>query len=48
MVVLLRKPEAWDVVHLLYQFSSFANVQLFKPQKKHAVLSTFYLVAKNV
>jgi 23S rRNA U2552 (ribose-2'-O)-methylase RlmE/FtsJ len=48
MVVLLRKPEAWDVVHLLYQFSSFANVQLFKPQKKHAVRSTFYLVAKNV
>jgi hypothetical protein len=48
MVVLLRRPEAWDVVHLLYQFSSFANIQLFKPQKKHAIRSTFYLVAKNI
>jgi 23S rRNA U2552 (ribose-2'-O)-methylase RlmE/FtsJ len=48
MVVLLRRPEVWDVVHLLYQFDSFANVQLFKPQKKHAVRSTFYLVAKDV
>jgi hypothetical protein len=48
MVVLLRKPEEWDVVCLLYQFSSFADIQLFKPHKKHAVRSTFYLVAKNV
>ncbi|KAK7178167.1 hypothetical protein PSPO01_15780 [Paraphaeosphaeria sporulosa] len=48
MVVLLRKPENWDVLRLLHQFSSFADIQLFKPQKKHAVRSTFYLVANNV
>ncbi|KAF2820813.1 hypothetical protein CC86DRAFT_459435 [Ophiobolus disseminans] len=48
MVVLLRKPEACDVVHLLHQFSSCADIQLFKPHKKHAIRSTFYLVAKNV
>ncbi|KAL5411299.1 hypothetical protein PMIN04_010310 [Paraphaeosphaeria minitans] len=48
MVVLLRKLENWDVLRLLHQFSSFADIQLFKPQKKHAVRSTFYLVAKNV
>ncbi|KAE9967586.1 hypothetical protein EG327_011384 [Venturia inaequalis] len=48
MVVLLRRPDAWDVVHLLHQFDSFAEIQLFKPAKKHAVRSTFYLVAKNV
>jgi hypothetical protein len=48
MAVLLRRPDAWDVVHLLHQFNTFANVQLFKPYKKHAVRSTFYLVAKNV
>jgi hypothetical protein len=48
MAVLLRRPDAWDVVHLLHQFNSFANIQLFKPYKKHAVRSTFYLVAKNV
>ncbi|KAH6691816.1 hypothetical protein BKA61DRAFT_647904 [Leptodontidium sp. MPI-SDFR-AT-0119] len=48
IAVLLRRPDAWDVVHLLRQFNSFANIQLFKPYKKHAVRSTFYLVAKNV
>jgi hypothetical protein len=48
IVVLLRRPDAWDVVHILHQFSSFANIQLFKSDKKHAVRSTFYLVAKNV
>jgi len=48
MVVLLRRPDAWETVRLLYQFDSFSNIQLFKPRKKHAVRSTFYLVAKNV
>ncbi|PVI00746.1 hypothetical protein DM02DRAFT_642232 [Periconia macrospinosa] len=48
MVVLLRRPDVWDVLHILRQFDSFANIQLFKPHKKHAVRSTFYLVAKNV
>lgn len=48
MVVLLRRPDVWDVVFLLYQFDSFAKIRLFKPCKKHAVRSTFYLVAKDV
>ena len=48
MVVSLRRPDAWEIAHLLHQFNSFANIQLFKPYKKHAVRSTFYLVAKNV
>jgi hypothetical protein len=48
MVVLLRRPDVWDVVHLLHQFNYFADIQLFKPHKKHALRSTFYLVAKNV
>lgn len=48
MVVLLRRPDAWDTAHLLHQFNSFANIQLSKPSRKHAVRPTFYLVAKNV
>jgi hypothetical protein len=48
MVVLLKKPEAWSTARLLSQFSSFADIQLCKPKKKHAERSTFYLVAKNV
>jgi len=48
MVVLLRRPDTWETACLLYQFDSFSNIQLFKPRKKHAVRSTFYLVAKNI
>lgn len=48
MVVLLRRPDAWEIVHLLHQFNSFADIRLFKPFRKHAVRSTFYLVAKNI
>ena len=48
LVMLLHKLEAWDTTELLYQFSQFSSVQLFKPQKKHAIRSSFYLVAKNV
>ncbi|KAF1970794.1 hypothetical protein BU23DRAFT_472800 [Bimuria novae-zelandiae CBS 107.79] len=29
-------------------FSKFSNVRLFKPRKKHAVRSSFYMVATNV
>jgi hypothetical protein len=48
MVVLLRRPDTWDVLHLLHRFNSFADIQLFKPCRKYAVRSIFYLVAKNV
>lgn len=48
MVMLLHKIEAWHNVELLYLFSQFSSVQVFKPEKKHAIRSSFYLVAKNV
>jgi hypothetical protein len=48
MVVLLRKPDAWDMFRLLHQFNSFSKIKLFKPYKKHNIKSTFYLVAKNI
>ena len=46
--MLLHKIEAWDTMELLYLFSLFADIEVFKPVKKHAIRSTFYLVAKNV
>jgi peptidoglycan/xylan/chitin deacetylase (PgdA/CDA1 family) len=46
--MLLHKIEALDTVELLYRFSRFSDIQVFKPAKKHAIRSTFYLIAKNV
>ncbi|SLM35606.1 S-adenosyl-L-methionine-dependent methyltransferase-like [Lasallia pustulata] len=48
LVMLLHKIEAWDTTELLCTFSRFSSLQLFKPEKKHAIRSSFYLVAKNV
>lgn len=48
MIILLHKVDAWDSVMLLFQFNSFASIQLFKPKKAHGSRSSFYLVATNV
>ncbi|KMU80449.1 hypothetical protein CISG_02300 [Coccidioides immitis RMSCC 3703] len=48
IVALLHKIEAWDTVSLLYTFSKFSSVQVFKPQKFHAKRSSFYMVATNI
>lgn len=48
IIVLLHKADAWDTVKLLCQFNDFARIQLFKPKKKHALRSSFYLVASKV
>lgn len=48
MIILLHMVDAWDTVKLLFQFNSFASIQLFKPVKKHGIRSTFYLVARDV
>jgi 23S rRNA U2552 (ribose-2'-O)-methylase RlmE/FtsJ len=48
IVALLHQTPKWRTFSLVYQFSKFSNVQLFKPQKSHAVKSSFYMVAKQV
>ncbi|KAL7915300.1 hypothetical protein GGI35DRAFT_474980 [Trichoderma velutinum] len=48
MVVLLHKLEAVDTVNLLYTFSRFSSIQLFKPKSAHAKRSSFYMVATNI
>jgi 23S rRNA U2552 (ribose-2'-O)-methylase RlmE/FtsJ len=48
LIMLLHKLEAWDTTELLYIFSQFSSVQVFKPKKKHAIRSSFYLIARNV
>lgn len=48
MVVLLHKLEARDTVDVLYTFSQFSTVKLFKPQRAHAKRSSFYMVATDI
>ncbi len=48
MIILLHKLDASDTIKLLFQFSKFADIQLFKPKKKHAKRGSFYLAATNV
>jgi len=48
VIMLLHKIEAWDTMELLYLFSRFADIEVFKPVKKHAIRGTFYLIAKSV
>ncbi|KAF2501301.1 hypothetical protein BU16DRAFT_546594 [Lophium mytilinum] len=48
MVVLLHKVEAPHTVSLLYMFSKFSSIKLFKPAKHHAKRSSFYMIATNI
>jgi 23S rRNA U2552 (ribose-2'-O)-methylase RlmE/FtsJ len=44
----LHKVEALDTVNYLQIFSKFSSIQLFKPARKHASRSSFYVIAKDV
>jgi hypothetical protein len=48
LIILLHKIESLDTMELLYLFSQFSDIEVFKPLRKHAIRSTFYLIAKNV
>ncbi|KAH7349226.1 hypothetical protein BKA66DRAFT_431577 [Pyrenochaeta sp. MPI-SDFR-AT-0127] len=48
IVALLHKLDAWDTVALLHTLSKFSSLRLFKPRKKHAIRSSFYVVAERM
>ncbi|KAM3071271.1 hypothetical protein ACMFMF_007744 [Clarireedia jacksonii] len=48
LVMLLHIVDTWDSAILLYTFSKFSNVMVFKPLRWHDTRNSFYLVAKNV
>lgn len=48
MIVLLHKLEAKDNVSLLYTFSKFSSIKLFKPKRHHAKRSSFYMIATDI
>lgn len=48
IVILQHKLDSWTPARIIYAFSKFSNVEIFKPEKKHSTRSSFYMVAKNV
>ncbi|KAI3065766.1 hypothetical protein CBS147353_8218 [Aspergillus niger] len=48
MIVLLHKVESPHTVQLLYTFTTFASVQLYKHPRFHAKRSSFYMLATNI
>lgn len=48
IVALLHKLDAWDTIVLLHTLSKFSSLRLFKPKKKHAIRSSFYVVAERI
>ena len=48
LVVLMHKVESWDTFELIHMFTDFSDISLFKPKKKHAFCSSFFMVARNV
>ncbi|PSN58524.1 hypothetical protein BS50DRAFT_655280 [Corynespora cassiicola Philippines] len=48
LVVLLHKPEIWNNMELINMFTPFSEVRLFKPRRKYAIRSSFYMVATKI
>ncbi|TAQ87937.1 hypothetical protein B7494_g3742 [Chlorociboria aeruginascens] len=48
LIMLLHKVDSWPSTIILYAFSRFANVELFKSSRKHTNRSSFYMIAKNI
>ncbi|PSN59006.1 hypothetical protein BS50DRAFT_538019, partial [Corynespora cassiicola Philippines] len=48
LVVLLHKPEAWNTMELINMFMCFSKVRLFKPRRRHAIRSSFYMIATKI
>ncbi|KAH7333314.1 hypothetical protein BKA65DRAFT_403457, partial [Rhexocercosporidium sp. MPI-PUGE-AT-0058] len=48
LIILLYKIKALDIIELLYAFSRFSEIKVFKLIKKYTIRSMFYLIAKNI
>ncbi|CAO2648220.1 Nn.00g074870.m01.CDS01 [Neocucurbitaria sp. VM-36] len=48
LVLLMHKAEAWDTIKIISMFSKLSKACLFKPRRKHAVRSSFYMITTNV
>lgn len=47
-IMLLRQIQSFGTMELLYMFSRFSGIEVFKSKKKHTCRGTFYLIAKDM
>lgn len=48
MLIVLHNLESWNTFATVYNLSRIANITLYKPEKCHAIRSSFHLIATNV
>ncbi|KAL1595004.1 hypothetical protein SLS59_008555 [Nothophoma quercina] len=48
LVLVMHKPESFDTAEVIRTFTKCSRVRLFKSKKKHAIKSSFYMVAIEV
>ena len=48
LVMLLHKIDSWRSLEILYTFSKFADIEVFKPVRIHATRISFYMIARDV
>lgn len=48
MIVLMHKAESWNTLCVLYTFSKFSKLRLFKPDQEHQYKSSFYMIATDI
>jgi len=48
IILLQHKLDSWTPARIVYSLSKFANICVFKPEKKHASRSSFYTIARNI
>ncbi|KZF23269.1 hypothetical protein L228DRAFT_237850 [Xylona heveae TC161] len=48
LVMLLHKVDDWNSAQILYTFSQFSRITLFKSSRKHKDRGAFYMIASNV
>lgn len=48
IIMLNHKIDSWFSLELLSIFSKFSNVNVFKPARKHATRSSFYMVVRDI
>jgi hypothetical protein len=48
LVLVMHKPESFDTAEIIRTFIKCSRVRLFKSKRKHAITSSFYIVATEV
>jgi len=48
LVLVMHKPESFDTAEIIRMFTRCSSVRLFKSKTKHAITSSFYMVAMGV